>query len=197
MEAHALSTELRQETGKNAARRLRAKGLIPAVYYARGVEPVGLAVSPKELAAALSTSHRRNKLFKISVNGEDKFVVVQDLQIHPVTRQPLHVDFCGMDPSQPVDRMVPLTTTGRAAGVVAGGELRVLFRSLPVRATMDIFPDVINLDVSKLNLGDSITVQDIQLAEGVSVQMPAERNVVTVAVSRRRAAVSGEEAQAS
>ena len=197
MEAHALTTEVRQDTGKGAARKLRARNLIPAVFYARGVEPVGLAVSPKELTAALSTSHRRNKLFKISINGEDQFVVVQELQVHPVTRQPLHVDFCGVDPAKPVDRLVPLTATGRAPGVVAGGELRVLFRSLPVRATMDAFPDVINLDVTKLNLGDSIKVKDIPLADGVTVQMPADRNVITVATTRRRAAAPGEEAQAS
>ena len=197
MDALAISTEPRQDTGKCAARRLRANGQIPAVFYARSTDPVNLAVSPKELAAALSTSHRRNKLFKINVNGQDRFVIVQDLQVHPVTRQPLHVDFLGIDPDQPVDRMVPLTTTGRAAGVVAGGDLRVLFRALPVRATMDVFPDVISLDVTKLNTGDSIKVKDIPLAKGVAVQMPAERNVITIAASRRRAAAPGEEAQAS
>lgn len=196
MEAQALTTEARQGTGKGAARQLRAAGMIPAVYYTRGSEPVSLAVSPKELTAALSTSHRRNRLFTITVNGESKPVIVQDLQVHPVTRDLLHVDFLGVDPTNPIERAVPLKTKGRAAGVVSGGDLRVLFRSLPVRCTPDAFPADITLDVTKLQQGESIKVADVKLPEGVTIQMPAERNVVTIAASRRRGAKGEAEAEA-
>jgi len=186
MPNQTLVAETRTQTGKGAARQLRAKGFVPAVYYGTGHEPTGLAVSPKELIAALSTAHGRNVLLTLQIAGKEELAMVQDLQIHPVTRRPLHVDFYRVKTEEPILRHVPFVVDGRAKGVVAGGELAVVYRSLPLRAKPADFPAQVKVDVTNLDLGDHVKVKDLQLPEGVSVALPSERNVVSISVPRKR-----------
>jgi large subunit ribosomal protein L25 len=186
MSSHTLIAESRPQTGKGAARQLRAKGLVPAVYYGPGHEPTGLAVSPKELVAALSTAHGRNALITLKIEGKDELALVQDLQIHPVTRKPVHVDFYRVNTEQTIERDVPFVAEGRAKGVVAGGELVVIYRSLPLRAKPGAFPARIQVDVTNLEIGDHVKVKELSLPAGVSVAMPAERNVVSCTTLRKR-----------
>lgn len=188
MEAKALSTEPRSERGKNASRQLRARHMIPAVFYTRGVAPVALSVSPKELTAALSTEFRRNQLIKLQIDGQDWHALVQELQVDPVSRVPLHVDFYGLEPEAVIERMVPLRATGRAAGVIAGGDLRVLYRQLAVRGPAMSIPADILVDVTPMQLGDVVRVKDLAVPQGVTVCLSPDRNVITVAAGRRRAA---------
>ncbi|MET0386441.1 MAG: 50S ribosomal protein L25 [Polyangiales bacterium] len=186
MTTQTLAAETRQQTGKGAARQLRAKGLVPAVYYGPGHEPTGLAVAPKELIAALSTAHGRNALITLSIAGKDELAMVQDLQVHPVTRRPLHVDFYRVDTTSEIERLVPFVAEGRAKGVVAGGELSAVYRALPLRARPGTFPAKVTVDVTNLEIGDHIKVKELTLPEGVSVALPSERNVVSVTTVRKR-----------
>jgi large subunit ribosomal protein L25 len=186
MSTHTVVAESRSQTGKGAARQLRAKGLVPAVYYGPGHQPTGLAVSPKELIAALSTAHGRNALITLQISGKDELAMVQDLQIHPVTRKPVHVDFYRVDTQQEIQRDVPFVAEGRAKGVVAGGELAVVYRALPLRAKPGTFPARIQVDVTNLEIGDHVKVKDLSLPEGVTVALPAERNVVSCTTLRKR-----------
>lgn len=186
MQTHTLTTEARDITGKNAARQLRARGLVPAVFYGRETKPTGLAVSPKELTAALSTPFGRNALVTIKVGGQDQLAMVQDLQVHPVTRKPVHVDFYRVDASLPIVRKVPFIAEGKAKGVVAGGELVVIYRDLALRAKPDQFPANIKADVTPLEIGDHIKVKDLALPQGVEVVLPPERNVVSCVTMRKR-----------
>lgn len=186
MQTHTLTTEARDTTGKGAARQLRARGLVPAVFYGPEIKPAGLAVSPKELTAALSTPHGRNALITINVGGKDELAMVQDLQIHPVTRKPIHVDFYRVDQAQPIVRKVPFVAEGKAKGVVAGGELVVIYRDLELRAKPDQFPASIKVDVTPLDIGDHIKAKDLSLPEGVEVTLPPERNLVSCVTMRKR-----------
>jgi large subunit ribosomal protein L25 len=186
MQTHTLTTEARDLTGKNAARQLRARGLVPAVFYGRETKPAGIAVSPKELTAALSTAHGRNALITINVGGQDQLAMVQDLQVHPVTRKPVHVDFYRVDAAQPIVRKVPFIAEGKAKGVVAGGELVVIYRELALRAKPDQFPANLKADVTPLDIGDHIKVKDLTLPAGVEVVLPSERNVVSCVTMRKR-----------
>ena len=156
MSSHTVVAESRTQTGKGAARQLRAKGLVPAVYYGPGHQPTGLAVSPKELVAALSTAHGRNAVITLQISGKDELAMVQDLQIHPVTRKPIHVDFYRVDTQAIIERDVPFAAEGRAKGVVAGGELAVVYRALPLRAKPGTFPAKVQVDVTNLEIGDHI-----------------------------------------
>jgi large subunit ribosomal protein L25 len=90
MEPLTLTIENRTETGKGAARRLRARGLVPGVFYGPGAEAVRLAATPKALAQALATPNRRNALLKLNVAGQEQLAMVKEVQVHPLTRQILH-----------------------------------------------------------------------------------------------------------
>jgi large subunit ribosomal protein L25 len=186
MQTHTLTTEARDLTGKSAARQLRARGLVPAVFYGRETKPAGIAISPKELTAALSTPYGRNALITIKVGGQDQLAMVQDLQVHPVTRKPVHVDFYRIDASLQIVRKVPFIVEGKAKGVVAGGELVVIYRDLELRAKPEQFPASIKADVTPLDIGDHIKVKDLALPEGVQLVLPPERTVVSCITMRKR-----------
>jgi large subunit ribosomal protein L25 len=181
-----LTAEPREQTGKGAARQLRIRGQVPAVYYGPGHEPTGLSVQPKELIAALSTPQGRNALLTLTIGGKDELAMVQDLQIHPVTRKPVHVDFYRVNPDRKIERLVSFATEGRAKGVVAGGELIVIYRDLPLRAKPGQFPARVTVDVTNLEIGDHVKVKDLQLPEGVEAVLPAERSVVSCVTLRKR-----------
>jgi len=181
-----LVAESRTQTGKGAARQLRAKGLVPAVYYGPGHEATGLAIRPKELIAALSSAHGRNALISLQIDGKAENALVQDVQVHPVTRQPLHVDLYRVDLNKEIEREVTFVADGRAKGVVAGGEQTVIYRKLPLRAKPGVFPSSVHADVTNLEIGDHIKVKDLKLPEGVTVALPPERNVISVTTIRKR-----------
>jgi large subunit ribosomal protein L25 len=183
---HTLVAEARSTVGKGAARQLRAKGLVPAVYYGPGHEPTGLAIKPKELIAALSSNLGRNTLISLEFAGKAEMAMVQDVQIHPVTRHPLHVDFYRVDMEKPIQRDVTFVTDGRAKGVVGGGEMVVIYRTLPLVAKPGTFPTSVHADVTNLEIGDHIKVKDLKLPEGVTVALPTERNVISVTTLRKR-----------
>lgn len=197
MEAKKLATEVRDVTGKNAARQLRAAGQIPGVLYGGEGESISLKLSPKDLAAALSSEHRRNQLLELDVAGQAQLAIVQELQVDPVTRAPLHVDFCRVTAEAAIARKVPFVTKGRAAGVVAGGDLRVLYRHLPVSAPPQKMPPKIEVDVTEMQVGDTLQVKGLPLEDGVTVTLPEERNVVTITVSRRKAKATTDEAEST
>lgn len=188
MEPQSLNIETRANTGKGVARQLRAAGKVPGVFYGPGTEPVSITLSPKELTKLLHGEHRRNTLFKVAVDGAEHLALVKELQLHPVTRAIRHVDLYKVSLDSQVEVSVPFSTRGRAKGVVAGGELNVIFRELPVRTTPDKVPAAIKVDVTNMDLGDFIKVKDLTLPEGVVVTMDPERNVVALATARRRTA---------
>jgi large subunit ribosomal protein L25 len=187
MQSHTLTTEARTQTGKGPARQLRAAGKLPAVFYGAGTEPKSLAVSPKELTAALSTEFGRNAVVTLNIDGKQELALVQDLLVHPVTRKPLHVDFHRVDPEQTLVREVPVVVEGKAKGVVAGGEITLVYRALPLSAKPGHHPARLTLDVSNLDIGDHIKVKELPLPAGVTVALPLERNVVSCATIRKRA----------
>jgi large subunit ribosomal protein L25 len=185
MEPFKLTTETRAETGKGAARRMRARGLVPAVFYGRAAQPALLAIDPKLLAHALSTPLRRNVLLQLEVGGQSQLAMFKEVQLHPVTRAVLHLDLYKVTLDQRVHANVPFLTEGRAKGVIAGGELNVVYRELPVRATPATIPAAITVDVTNVALGDSVRAKDLQLPEGVEVAFEPERSLVTCAEPRK------------
>jgi large subunit ribosomal protein L25 len=185
MEARPLQTEPRAATGKGPARQLRGQGRVPAILYGSGVEPLMLSLVPKDLVSLLSTAHRRNQLVELRVGAAQHLAMIRELQIHPVTRAFLHVDFLKVDAAREVDVRVPLLATGRPKGVLTGGELREQYRQLPVRAKPGDVPAEIVVDVSELDLNQSIRVKDLKLPFGVTVLLDSERTVFSCSIPRR------------
>lgn len=187
METKTLMAEVREGSGKGPARQLRMRGLIPAVFYGPGKEATSLTVSPTELAKLLSGPYGRNQVIELHIGDAKELTLVRDLEVHPVTLDLLHADFYGVSLSRTVRGTVPFQTRGRAIGVQKGGKLRVIYRSLPVRSTPDKMPDVIEVDVGPLDGGDIYRVKNLPLPEGVSVEMPAERPLITLDLKEREA----------
>lgn len=195
METMTLQAEVRTESGKGPARRLRLSGKVPAVVYGPGIQPTALTVNPTELLKGLRSKRGRNVAYDLTFGGKTALVMVRDVAVDPVTRELLHVDFLSVAPEKPVVVTVPLATTGRAKGVVKGGQLNVTLRTVPLLSPPKVIPEEILLDVSGLDLGDLIAVKDLVLPEGVSSTLPADRTLVSVTENRR--AIAAAEAAAA
>ncbi|MDH5674414.1 MAG: 50S ribosomal protein L25 [Myxococcales bacterium] len=197
MQAQPLAIEARTQTGKGAARELRRNEKVPGVIYGPDREATSIAVSPRDVTAILEGPHRRNTLIEVELGGEKQLVLVKELQIHPVSRAILHVDFYTVSLDRPVEVKVPFSTRGRAKGVVAGADLRKHYRELPVRATPDKIPALLEVDVTAMGVGDVLKAKNLPTPEGVEVRLDGERNLIVLSAPRRRAQQDEAEAAAS
>ncbi|HEY6878731.1 MAG TPA: 50S ribosomal protein L25 [Polyangiales bacterium] len=184
MEKQTLTAEVRKLRGKGPARQLRIQGKIPAVLYGPGGDTEAITVDPVALTKSLSGPYAKNQLLELDIAGKTQYATIKDLDVHPLTRAIRHADFYRVSLDAPATYEVPLKTTGRAKGVVKGGELRTLFRTLPVRVTPDKVPSEIVLNVENLDMLESIRAKDIQLEHGELV-LAAERAVVSVTTERK------------
>lgn len=180
MEPQTLSAEVRDTSGKGPARQLRNSGLIPAILYGPGNDPVKLTISPTALAAAVSSDYGRNQLLEVTFGDRKELALVKDLAINPVTRELLHADLYRVTRDRPVNTNVAFHTKGRAVGVQRGGTARKLFRELPVRALPHHVPSSITLDISTYDIGTIIRAQDLVLPAGVEVTFAPTRRVFTL-----------------
>lgn len=177
----------RTDSGKEAARRLRHSGMIPAVVYGKATPAEALAVVPKDLLGVLTSEYGRNTVIELEVQGEAKrTVLLADYQYHPVSRHLLHADFLQIRLDQPVEVDVPLELTGKAKGVVLGGVLRQVYRKLPIVCLPNQIPVKIEHDVSELELEDHVAVRDLSLPEGVRVRLPDAQTVAAVVTETHR-----------
>lgn len=190
MNEHTLQAEVRHEVGKGPARRLRMEGKIPAIIYGAGADPICLTVSPRNLENILRSEYRRNSVIKLDIEGNSELAMVKDLTVDPVTRVLLHADFFRITAETPVVIDVPLRTEGRAKGVQAGGKLNVTVRTVRLRTKPGQIPADITVDVTNLDINQSVAVSELPVAEGVEVLMPADRRVIMVAENRRAVAAT-------
>jgi large subunit ribosomal protein L25 len=192
MESQTLKAEVRTSGGKGPARQLRMKGLIPAVFYGPGKSPASLTVSPAEVTKLLGGEYGRNQIVTLEFGGAKELAVVRDLEVDPLSRKILHVDFYSVSRDRAVKTKVPFLATGRAAGVAAGGVLRVIYRHLPVIGAPDKIPAKIEVDVASLEMHQAIRVKDLPLPAGVTVAYPPERPVVSVETKEKEIVEEGE-----
>jgi large subunit ribosomal protein L25 len=184
MEATELKAFTRKETGKGPARRFRMKGSIPAVFYGRGEEAIPLTVNADELLKVIRAK-KENIFIKLMIEGEkqlEKLSLIKELQIEPVSRRFYHVDFYEIRMDHKLTLDVPIHFAGIPVGVTNGGELQHLKRDLKICCLPSVLPDFIEIDVSGLEIGDSIKVQDIPVPEGIAVLDPGDVGVAMVAM---------------
>jgi large subunit ribosomal protein L25 len=187
MEKQTLPAEVRTLRGKGPARQLRMKGKIPAVLYGPGGDTEVIAIDPTALTKSLTGPHRKNQLLELDLGGRTQLATIKDLDVHPVTRSIRHADFYRVSLDTPALYEVPLRTTGRSKGVVKGGELRVHFRTIPVRVTPDKVPSEIVINVENVDMLETVRVKDVQLEAG-EIVLPADRAVVAVTSERKKVA---------
>ncbi|MBK7581712.1 MAG: 50S ribosomal protein L25 [Myxococcales bacterium] len=176
----------RTSSGKNESRRMRNAGSIPAIAYGKGEPAVHIALSPKDLVGVLAQPLGRNSPIELDVEGKGKItVLLTEYQYHPVSRALLHADFLKIALDATVDVEVPLELTGKSKGVVEGGELRQVFRRVPVRCLPKDIPVKLVHDITELGLDESLPVSALALPAGVAVRLPAEQTVAAVATMKK------------
>lgn len=191
MQVIEINGSLRTELGKAANRAIRKEGKVPCVVYGAG-NSLNVAIAENELRKVVYTPNVY--LIKLNVEGDKSYtVVMQDLQFHPVSDSLLHVDFLVYTEDKPFTMEIPVRTEGLAAGVVKGGALSIIKRKVKISALAKDLPDTITLDVSALEIGKVIKVQDIDLPN-VTFVTPGDTVVVMVKTTRaaRSAAAAGE-----
>ncbi len=182
MEISELKASYRKDIGKGFARRLRKDGFVPAVVYGSKTEPVLLSVNSAELMKILK-GKEENVFINLHVdNGKkiEKFTLIKELQIEPVSGKFLHIDFFEIDKKQAITLDIPIHFTGVAPGVETGGDLHHVKRDIKVSCLFAVLPEFVEVDVSGLNIGDSIKVHDIKLPEGITVLDPEDTIIASV-----------------
>ena len=179
-----LQATVRETFGKGEARKLRAKGNIPALVYRAGGAPKHIALDPLVLTKLFRASNNQNTLLDVQVDGQSFTCIVREAQKHPVSRELLHVDLYEVLPTESVLIEVPLLASGRAAGVAAGGKLNVLARAVNVRCMPADIPAIIDVDVTPLNIGEGLRMSQIPAPAGCTFVFPIDFNVVLVVGKR-------------
>ena len=181
MAENVLSADNRTATGKGANRRLRVAGHIPGVIYGKGRDTQPVVLDPKALEAVLHKSGAGlNTLIDLSVAGRTDTVLVKELQRDPVYGRYMHVDFFQVDLTQKITVSVPIHFVGKARGVEFGGILDHPLRELEVECLPRAIPEFVEVDVSALEIGQSIHVSELRLPEGVAVMTDGALPVASV-----------------
>lgn len=178
-----LSATRRTATGRSAVRKIKAQGAVPAVIYGGKNKPEPLQVDKRAISNMLSHASGENILVELDIDGESggRLALVQEVQHSPLGGEILHVDFHAVSMDEMIEADVPLEPTGTAEGVKTfGGLLEQNIRSLEIECLPRDLPDVITVDVSHLNIGDSIHVREIKLPEGVTTTVPGDLTAFSV-----------------
>ncbi len=188
MQAQKLTVQTRSRTGKEAARKLRAQGRIPAVLYGPKTEPVKLVVDPREFYHRLDPERKRNTIFELEVEGLQSngpiFAIVKDYAVDTIRDTLLHLDFYRVHEGEPVEVVVPIVFTGKSKGEQMGGRPHAVLREVPVRCAPERIPARIEHDVTEVGIGDIVHVKDVDPGEGVEILLPPEQTLYSVAAGR-------------
>ena len=184
MDFAKVSVEIRNQSGKGPARRSRAAGKLPAVLYGHKLAPLSLVLDPMELSHAMDKERKRNTVFTLQMKDgakpEDVTAMIRDVQIDPLSRRPVHVDFIRVSMDEEVKVSVPLVMTGTAKGVVDGGQLHLSHHTLPIAAKPDAIPTKIEIDVTALEIGNALHASDLKLPAGVRTTLDAKEAIASV-----------------
>lgn len=195
-----LHVDVGRSTGTRNSRRLRRSGHVPAVIYGLDHEPRSVSVAWRELRRALTSELGRNALLSLDVAGEREYGMVKDLQLHPVRRDVIHVDFLRVDPDAELAVDVPVSVVGEATAVTQRrGNVDQAMFTMAVLARPDRIPPTIPVDISELQVGDSIKVGEVPLPDGVVANVREDLPVVvgvatrsTLELERQEKIASGE-----
>jgi large subunit ribosomal protein L25 len=185
-EKATLKAAPRSETGKGAMRRMRREGRIPAVVYGKGEETRPLSVDAHDFEMLMKHHALDTTLVELTIEGGGRKsgklrALVAEIQSHPFKPQVLHVDFQHIHAGDRVAVQVPIRLEGTAAGVRAGGVLQHVLHDVEVECDVDSIPESFEVDVSAMEIGDSVHVSELKVPEGAAIMVDKTRTVCTVA----------------
>jgi large subunit ribosomal protein L25 len=165
-----LSAETRERAGKGASRAMRREGRVPAVVYGNKEEPLSIHLEEKALIKMMSNGHFMNSVVMIDVGGTTARTLPKDVQFHPVTDRPLHVDFLRISEHSQVHVAVPIRFVGeeQSRGLKRGGVLNAVRHELELVCDAAEIPDEIEISLAGLDIGDSLHISAVKLPDGVS-----------------------------
>ena len=193
-DALTLPAETREQAGKGASRALRREGRVPAVIYGGGKSPRPIHVESKELVRQLMTGHFMNSIVMIDVDGKKVRTLPKDVAFHPVSDRPIHADFLRLSKDAKIEVEIPVHFINQeeSPGLKKGGVLNVVRHELELICESDKIPDEIEIDVTGLEVGDSIHFSEITLPEG-SVSQITDRDFTIATVIASRAVIEEDE----
>lgn len=182
MKVAQLSGSSRANVGKKDAKALRDAGQVPCVLYGQGTQT---HFSVKDITIEKMVYNPDVFQFELDIDGKKTKAIIQEIQQHPVTDKVMHVDFLELDAKKPVKVALPVRLTGSSRGVMAGGKLMQVFRRLKVVGLPGELPDAITIDITKLRIGQSVRVGDLETG---GLKFVDAKNAVVVAVKMARGA---------
>jgi large subunit ribosomal protein L25 len=192
-----VAAEKRDTRGKNEARRLRVKGMVPAVVYGSAGESVAVAVNPKEVRRILHSNTGHNTIFNLGLNGGAEPVMIVDWQNDPIKDNLLHVDLKRIDLSKRITVKIPVHVHGDPKGVkIQGGLLELITREVEIECLPDDIPERFDLDVTELMIGQNLRASDIPLAGSIKLTSPPD-SVLAHVVALRAETTTTETAEAA
>ncbi len=179
-----IAAEARVTRGKNAARRTRRAGLVPAVLYGAFKDPVAISVDPKRIQQILHSKTGHNTIFNLAIQDlETTPVMVVDGQYDPVRSHMLHVDLKRIDLTKRINVSVPVVTVGEAKGIkLQGGLLEVVTREIEIECLPDEIPEHFTIDVTELMIGDSRRASDVALIGSTILTSPPDTVIAHVVI---------------
>ena len=190
-----LPAEARERAGKGASRALRRDGRVPAVIYGDKKEPLAVHVEEKRVAKMLSTGHFMNTVVMVDAGGEPHRTLPKDVQFHPVTSRPIHVDFLRIGEHSQVTVAIPVRFDDEeeSPGIKRGGVLNIVQHELELVCPASSIPDEIHISLAGLDIGDSIHISQVSLPEGTKAAI--DDRDFTVATIVAPSAVKADEAE--
>jgi large subunit ribosomal protein L25 len=182
LELLELNAVTRTDTGKGQSRTLRREGRLPAVLYGPNTDPVMLSINLSELEDILKGGSAGQALLNLTVDGEKqpRTAMIKELQTSPLSREFLHVDFYEVDMKNKINVMVPVTTTGKCIGIEMGGMIQLIRRELEVLCLPNEIPESIEIDITELNIGDSVHVEDVKLEGDIEIPHDVDFTILTI-----------------
>ena len=182
MKTIEIKTISRKETGKKATKHLRRKGHVPCVMYGQKEENIHFHAHKNEFRKLVYTPN--SYIISLNIDDNKYDTVMKSVDFHPVTDEIMHIDFFRIDISKEFTVEVPVKTTGLSVGIQAGGVLRIARRKLAVQALAELLPDDFTLDITDLNIGDSIKVNELDEQFDKLKFLDPQSIVVAVEVTR-------------
>jgi len=179
-----LNVDIRKEHGTSAARRTRLQNKVPAVVYHSGIEATPLSVDKISLNKALRTGQM---IFEVNVEDKNQFVLVKEIQYHPVTDEIIHIDFQKVKEDEKISLEVAIRSTGEAQGVKLGGLLVQMLNSVTVKCRPAEIPEFLEIDVTDMEMSTNLFVKDITLPSDVEMITAQDIAVVSVQEPKQEA----------
>ncbi|MFL6231675.1 MAG: 50S ribosomal protein L25 [Thermoanaerobaculia bacterium] len=175
----------REETGKNANRRARAAGKIPAVVYGGGRESVAIQIDRKTLLDTMKGHSGENPIFLLKLGDKERHAMIRNMEVDPVSRQVIHIDFQRVVMDQKIRVTVPVEIVGTAVGVkTEGGMLDFVTRDVHVECLPGDIPKHLEVDVTDVHVGQHVEAKDVQLPQGVTLLDDPDKVIISLSHGR-------------